>query len=342
MLAQLGAEVTKVEPPGGDPFRNFGIRYNGHSAAWLNTNHGKASVHLDLKKPDGLEALHSHLQTADVFIQNWRPSVAEGLGLGADTLLATYPQLVYVGITGFGDSGPRASVAVFDTIIQAASGLTHLESAGERPSPMRSYVADKITACFATQSVLAALLARTKSGKGARIDLAMLDVLAYFDFPDLCQDRTFLAPAPQQTLARGRSNILKTSDGFVAVAPVSGRQIGAAVTAVGHPEWIPELKSLGSPTLLTNMLYDRLESETIGVSTLEALAMFRKHDVPATEAMTIDRHFSDSQTLHNEIYSSSESPAGPIRRVRYPARLNGRHLPVVVPAPNLAPSSADT
>jgi crotonobetainyl-CoA:carnitine CoA-transferase CaiB-like acyl-CoA transferase len=173
------------------------------------------------------------------------------------------------------------------------------------------------------------------SGQGSVLDLSMLDVMAYFDFPDLCQDRTFLEPAPQRNLGRSRPGILETQDGFIAVAPVSGRQIGGAVEAVGHPEWRQELREAGSPSELTQLLYDRLEKMTIENTTAHWIERFHAHDVPAIPVLTVDQHFDDPQTLHNEIYSEAQSPVGPVRRVRYPLRVNGRVLPPLGPAPKL-------
>jgi crotonobetainyl-CoA:carnitine CoA-transferase CaiB-like acyl-CoA transferase len=163
----------------------------------------------------------------------------------------------------------------------------------------------------------------------------MLDVLAYFDFPDLGQDRTFLdADAPHE-LRRGRSGLLETSDGFLAVSPVSGRQIGAAVTAVGHPEWKDDLKQIRHPTELTDALYDRLETVTRLQPTAHWLEVFAQHDVPAAAVMTLDEHLDDEQVLVNAIYSNGGSPVGPVRQVRYPARVDGHLLRPAGDAPDL-------
>jgi crotonobetainyl-CoA:carnitine CoA-transferase CaiB-like acyl-CoA transferase len=326
MLAQLGAEVVKVEPPGGDPLRRFGVTRESVSAMWVNLNQGKRLVTLDLKSEEGHRRMLDLLDEADVFVQNWRPGVAASLGLDAGVLSERNPSLITLAISGFGDTGPKASTPVFDVLLQAASGLAVSESTPDGPRALRSLIADKTTAGFAVQAVLAALVSRAASGRGTNIDLAMLDVMAYFDFPDLCQDRTFLSPDAQITLEKGRTGLLETSDGYVAVAPTSGRHIASALAAVGHPEWKEELKRTNSPTALNNLLFDRLETITRTGSTDEWVQSFLDHDVPAAAVISIDQHLADPQTVNNHLYEEVDSPVGPLRRVRHPAQMGGEYL----------------
>jgi crotonobetainyl-CoA:carnitine CoA-transferase CaiB-like acyl-CoA transferase len=339
MLAQLGARVIKVEPPRGDPARRYGLRHRGLSALWVNVNHGKQSVVLDLRDDGDRQTMLGLLADADVLLQNWRPGVAESLGLGHATLESVNPRLINVAITGFGDSGPRASVPAFDVLIQAAAGLAHYEADDHGPRPARSFVADKVTANIAVQMVLAALFDRTRTGRGSRIDLSMFDALAHFDFPDLGQDRTFLPPAESISLARVRNPLLRTIDGHVAVAPVSRRQIHAALEAVGHPEWKEDLDAVTSTTELATMLLDRLESVTMTSGTAAQWERkFLDHDVPAATVLSLDEHFADAQVEHNALYETADGPAGPVRRVRHPARINGQDLPAIAPAPAFRPA----
>jgi crotonobetainyl-CoA:carnitine CoA-transferase CaiB-like acyl-CoA transferase len=334
MLAHLGAEVVKVEPSEGDPVLRYGIRHERISALWVNVNHGKRILHHDLRSNEGQRAIHSLLENADVFLQNWRPGVADSMGLGADELCARYPRLIWTGISGFGPNGPRAGAPAFDPLIQATTGLSDFEAIGGNPTWLRSALADKVTSAYAVQTILAALLNRSRTGRGARIDLSMLDVMAYFNFPDVGRDRTFLAPEAAVNLPAGRSAVVKTSDGYLTIAPVSGRQFKAALEAVGHPEWMEDLKRTNNVVELTNLLYDRLESITRTAPTSEWEERFRQFDVPATAVLTKDEHMDDVQTIHNAIYSEIDSSAGRIRRVRYPAVVDGQEL-LPVPAPDL-------
>jgi crotonobetainyl-CoA:carnitine CoA-transferase CaiB-like acyl-CoA transferase len=334
MLAELGATVIKVEPPSGDPMRSFGLRHHGLSALWVNVNHDKQSVAIDLKSVQGHSYMLELAAAADVLIMNWRPGVAENLGLGDEVLVAKNPQLIRMVISGFGETGPRAKEPVFDVLLQATTGLAAMEADDAHPTALRSLVADKTTAVFAAQSILAALYQRTRTGVGSRISLAMLDVMSYFDFPDLCQDRTFLDGTGRQ-LRRTRSALLPTEDGFVAISPVSGRQIGNTCTAVGHPEWIDDLKQIAEPTTLMNELYNRVETVTVTGPTSRWLELFARYDVPAAQVLSADEHFADPQVVHNDVYSTAQSPAGPVRRVRHPAIFDGQILGSRSPAPSL-------
>jgi crotonobetainyl-CoA:carnitine CoA-transferase CaiB-like acyl-CoA transferase len=335
MLAELGADVVKVEPPRGDPMRTFGLRHNGLSALWVNCNHDKQSVVIDLKSADGHKQMLDLVASTDILIQNWRPGVAESLNLPSELLQERNPRLIQLIITGFGGTGPRSRTPVFDLLLQATSGLAAMEATETQPTAVRSLVADKATATFGVQAVLAALIARERTGNGSRAELAMLDVMAYFDFPDLGQDRTFLAPEVRHELRRGRPAILRTSDGYLAISPVSGRQIGNTVAAVGHPEWKDDLKQLVDPTELMDEVYNRVEQVTRTGPTAHWLGLFEEFDVPAAAVLTPDEHFADPQVQHNRLYTTTDSPAGPVRRVRYPALFDGQVLAPRRPAPAL-------
>jgi len=326
MLRHLGAIVLKVEPASGDAFRRFGLTYRGMSATWANANQGKRSRFLDLKSAEGRGELDALLETADVVLQNLRPEASAALGLDGATLASQFPRLIQVALSGYGDSGPKSSLPVFDGLIQAATGMAAAES-DVRPLPTRAYVVDKISALFVTQSVLAALVARETTGRGSRVDLAMLDIMAFFNFPDHGQDRTFLPPAPLRDEKPARGGFLRAADGYIAVVPVAGRHVLACLDVVGHPEWRDRLKACPNTVELTALLYELMESETQRRPVREWEALFKAHDVPATGVLSFDQHLADPQTLHNRIYAEEEGPLGPMRTVRYPARIDGRYLP---------------
>ena len=181
LLADLGARVIKIEQPGkGDDTRAWGPPFlEGESAYFLSVNRNKESVTLNFKHADGLAVLHQLIAKADVLVENFRPGALTRLGLDSDALAARYPRLVYCSISGFGHTGPRAPEAGYDAVMQAEGGLMSITGSADGP-PFRLGVAiaDIVTGMFAAQGVTAALFARERTGRGQKVDLAMLDSVA--------------------------------------------------------------------------------------------------------------------------------------------------------------------
>uniref|UniRef100_A0A7C1SYU6 CoA transferase n=1 Tax=Agrobacterium albertimagni TaxID=147266 RepID=A0A7C1SYU6_9HYPH len=179
-LADLGADVIKVERPGeGDPFRAFkGGLYSPHFQTY---NRNKRSIALDTRNPEDLEVFHALISSADVFIQNFRPGVAEKLGAGETELRALNPRLVYCAISGFGTSGPARDRPAYDTVAQAASGFLRLVTPPDRPRVIGPALADAVTGHYAATGILAALIERGQTGKGRRLDISMLEAMSHFN-----------------------------------------------------------------------------------------------------------------------------------------------------------------
>ena len=194
-LGDQGADIIKIEQPnGGDFSRQVATRRAGFSASFLNNNRNKRSVTLDLKATADLEAVHTMVEKSDVFIQNFRPGVAERLGLGYDALSALNTKLIYVSIAGFGHTGPLAQQPVYDPLIQAISSLTTVQAGSDedRPRLVRTILPDKLTGIQTSQAIAAALFAREKSGKGQHIQISMLDVLIAFLWSSDMNGHTFV------------------------------------------------------------------------------------------------------------------------------------------------------
>jgi crotonobetainyl-CoA:carnitine CoA-transferase CaiB-like acyl-CoA transferase len=341
VLAQLGARVTKIEPPNGDPGRRFGRRQDGLSVMWINVNHGKDTLVADLKTDHGRRLLADTVASADVFIQNWRPGVADRLGMDDARLRHANARLIHLAITGFGADGPYAATPSFDSLIQAVSGLADAE-AFDLPSPVRSYLADKVTAMAAVQAVLAALYERQRTGLGTYLEMSMLGVMAHFNFADLAQQHTFLDQAdPVEGNPRRRSCCLRTSDGFIALAPVTWSQVMRTITTVGRPDWADDLRALPVADLPAE-LFDRLETQTPEHTTADWLARFSAADVPASPVPTFQAHFDDPQVRHSEAYEQIDTALGRVRRPRYPLLIDGSPLPAVASAPMFAPPTAES
>ena len=179
-LADLGADVIKVERPGeGDPFRAFkGGLYSPHFQTY---NRNKRSIALDTRKKDDLAVFEALIKTADVFIQNFRPGVAEKVGAGEEALRALNPRLIYCAISGFGTSGPARDRPTYDTVAQAASGFLRLVTPPEKPRVIGPALADAVTGHYAATGILAALVERGVTGKGRRLDISMLEAMSHFN-----------------------------------------------------------------------------------------------------------------------------------------------------------------
>ena len=324
MLGDLGADVVKIEPPGGDPNRRFGHVVDGNGMLFANTNRAKRSIVLDLKVGADLAALESMLASADVLVENWRPGVADRLGLSDRRLAELNPRLIQLSITGYGADGPLGSRGAFDSAVQALSGLAWHNQHGGVPELTRSYLVDKTTATFAVQGVLAALLQRARTGEGLRVDVNMLATAAYFNFPDVFEARTVVSDtaAVKPEANPGSLTLIPTADGHIVVAPSSGSHVRRACDAVGHPEWIGDLKTLRGFEQLAPELMARLASVTVSESTAHWVAAFELHDVPVAPVLDLDGHLEHPQVVHNAIYRTVEHHSlGPMRAPEHPVVL---------------------
>jgi CoA:oxalate CoA-transferase len=178
VLADLGARVIKVEPPGGDEARGFGPFVEGQSLYYASVNRGKEGIALDLKQPEGVALARDLCARADVLLENFRPGTMARLGLGYDDLAARNPRLVYCSVSGFGHRGPRAGQGAYDVIIQAVSGLMSLTGPeGGPPVRVGASLGDLVPALYAVAGVMAALYARERTGRGTFLDIAMQDAV---------------------------------------------------------------------------------------------------------------------------------------------------------------------
>ena len=339
MLADLGADVVKVEPPRGDPYRRFGRPKTAVSPEFFNVNRGKRGVTLDLKSEDGVAGFRRLLAKSDVLVANWRRGVSDRLGLSDQSMAADNPRLIRIYVSGYGPSGPYADLAAFDYIIQARGGHAAMEGDADEPRLTAGFLVDKITAAFAAQSVLAALYERERTGTGCAVDLAMFDALAYFDFPDLYARRTFVdhQPIEPRNPQVAANRPVKAKDGYVEVAAVTASQIRNAMTALGHPEWAEMILAEPDGTSLSRAVIAHLDRALATMTMADALARFAELDVPAAPCVQPDDYLADPQVAHSEIYEiADDTILGRVRRVRHPARsVKWGRLSASGPAPGI-------
>ena len=217
MLADQGADVIKIEPPGwGDGVRRLGASRNGLSAIYAMINRNKRSLALNFKHPRGKELLIQLVKNSDVLLQNYRPGKLDRVGLGYEDLKEVNPDLIYTSISGMGSVGPYASQRVYDYVIQGLSGVLDAQAEGGDLKMVRTIIYDKVTALLTSQAITAALLARERGQGGQHVELSMLDGAVYFNWPDLMWNFSFKGQGAQ--LAGDLADIYeisKTQDGAI-------------------------------------------------------------------------------------------------------------------------------
>jgi crotonobetainyl-CoA:carnitine CoA-transferase CaiB-like acyl-CoA transferase len=329
ILADQGADVIKVEnPDGGDATRSASNRRNGLSASFLNTNRNKRSVALDLRDPAAKQALLRLVATADVFIQNFRPGVAERMGFGEVALRAVKPDIVYVSISGFGETGPYAGKPVYDPIVQAMSGLATIQAGSdtERPRLVRTILPDKLTAVTASQAITAALLARERSGQGQHVRLSMLDAVIAFLWASDMGSQTFADDeAPRQEAASRIDLIYETATDYITAAVQTDRQWLGLTRALGKPEWLDDPR-FRTPALRQENVDDRLAMTQAVLKTRPAaewLEVLTREDVPCAPVLTRSALIHHPQVRANGIVVETEhEEAGLLRQARPAARFS--------------------
>jgi len=330
MLADQGAEVIKVEnPAGGDFTRSAANRQGDMSALYLNNNRNKKSVALNLKEPEGREALLKLVTTADVFVQNFRPGVIERMGLGEEDLRKVAPDLIMVSISGFGDSGPYAQRPVYDPLIQGLSGLATVQagSDGRRPQLVRTILPDKLTGVTAAQAITAALFARERTGEAQHVRLSMLDAIIAFLWSSDMGSQTFVhADMPQQEAASFQDLIYETTTGYITIAVQNDREWQALIRAVSRPEWAedPRFKTAELRQQNIDARLDLIQSVIRTESAEHWLAVLEKEQVPCAPVLTRTQMLNHPQVQANKLLVNYEHPhAGTVRQTRSPARFSG-------------------
>src|SRR5580704_445593 len=348
ILGDQGADVIKVEnPDGGDATRSASNRRNGLAASFLNTNRNKRSVALDLRDPAAKEALLRLVATADVFIQNFRPGVAERMGFGEVALRAVKPDIVYVSISGFGETGPYAGKPVYDPIVQAMSGLATIQagSDSERPRLVRTILPDKLTAITASQAITAALLARERTGKGQHVRLSMLEAVVFFLWPSDMGDQTLVGDEPPtQEKASATDLVYETSDGWITVAVQTNAQWVALTETLGRPEWLDDPR-FSTPALRQTNVEARLAltQEVLKSGSAEHwLDVLTKAGVPCAPVLTRNQLIRAPQVEALGLVVETDHPkAGWLRQARNAARFEGTPADIRRGAPALGEHSAE-
>jgi crotonobetainyl-CoA:carnitine CoA-transferase CaiB-like acyl-CoA transferase len=342
ILGDQGAEIIKVEPPdGGDHNRAGSHRRGGFSAGFLNANRNKRSIVLNLKHPGALAALKRLAATADVFVQNYRPGVAERIGVGEDAIRAAAPNIVYVSISGFGEKGPYAEKPVYDPLIQGFSGLATVQAGSDeaRPRMLRTILPDKLTAITASQAITAALLARERTGQGQHVRLSMLAAVMQFLWASDMASQTFVEDRlPPQEAASSTDLVYQTEDGYITVAVQTDRQWRGLTEALERPEWLQDPR-FATPALRAENVDARLamtQEALLRRPSAEWLERLTAADVPCAPVLTRNAVIAHPHVQAMAIVEEISHPrAGRLRQARPAARFSATPSGIRLPAPAL-------
>ena len=330
ILADQGADVIKIEAPRrADHVRRAGYSQQDFSAAYLNNNRNKRSLCVDVKSPEGRNLLLRLVATADVFVQNFRPGVMQRLRIDHDDLRAINPRLVYVSMSGWGETGPFAHKPVYDPIIQALSGLASVQGGADdaRPRLVRTIVPDKVTGITAAQAISAALFARERTGEGQHVRLSMLDAVVAFLWSSDMGSQTFVGrEVPVATAATFIDLIYETKSGYISVSVMSDDQWSGLAHAVGHPEWLED-ERFRTPAGRDRHANERLEltqSALLQRTADEWLTLLDAAGVPCAPVLTRSQMVVHPQVRSTGIVTETDHPhAGRLRQARNAARFEG-------------------
>lgn len=330
ILAEQGADVIKVEPPRhGEESRQLANYRAGISALYVNCNHGKRSIGIDLKNAAGLDLFYELARRADVLVQNWRPGAAERLRIGYDDLRAINPGIVYASIAGFGFDGPYSARRGYDPIFQALTGYVTAQINPEIPIPdlMRNAVVDKATSYALAQGITAALFARERGSGGQHVRISMLDAGLAFFWPDGMLRHTLIGDDVQNLVVPGeRYQLMATADGQIVMWTSTAEQMRAALRAVGRADLADAPRQRGVAMISEESQIERAAAIRDGLAAMTTEEAYRRlieHEVAAAPVLTHPEVLVDPQITHNGCIEEAEHPVyGRYRRVRAPVHFS--------------------
>ena len=349
-LADMGADVIKIEPPGeGEPTRQLGAAHkNGHSATFMTMNRGKRGLAVDLKAPEGVELVRKLAATSDVFVQNYRPGVVERLGLDHRTLLGMNPRLVYCQISGFGNTGPYASRGGYDLIAQGMSGVISVTGDEDGP-PAKSGIplADLSAGLFAAYGILAALEHRDRTGEGQLVDTSLLEAaMALTVWESAEYWTTGKAPKPMGSAHRNSApyQALRASDGYFNVGAANDKLFAAFCAVLERQDLLSDPRFSSRSTRLEHrkVLQSEIEAVTKKETRAVWLSRLEKAGVPAGPINDYAEALADPHALARGMVVDLVHPgAGAIKALGIPVKLSETPGAVDRPAPLIGQHTAE-
>jgi crotonobetainyl-CoA:carnitine CoA-transferase CaiB-like acyl-CoA transferase len=349
MLADMGADVVKIEQPRGDSNRTLGAAQNpGMAALYLTCNRNKRSMVLDFRQPGARDALLEMIKTADVFVHNNRPQVMTKLGLDYADLKQVNPKIIYCGAYGYSKKGPYGAQGALDDSIQAVSGIAMLNKLvlGE-PRYLPTVVADKTTAITLVYGVLAALFHRERTGEGQELEVPMFETMVNFVMAEHLWGMTFDPPKGAPGYTRLMSHHRKpypTRDGYIAILPYLDAHWEKFCKLTGHPELIdePRFRTLADRVRNIDDTYSKTGEIMATRTTKEWLALFDKSGVPMTVVNTLEDLATDPHLVATGFWQFQEHPTeGRLRMPSFPVNFGSTPADIRRPAPRLGEHTAE-
>src|ERR1700688_1608766 len=324
MLADMGAEVIKIEPADGETMRNRPPLRNNFSSVFGQLNVGKKSLVLDLKSPPAVEVIRRLATSADILVENFRPGVMRRLKLDYGSLQQLNPKLIYCSISGYGQTGPSAELAAYAPVIHAASGydMAHLsyQPGRSRPDYCGIYHADVLTGVYAFGAISAALYQRHGSQKGQHIDVSMLESMLSLTLNELQWSQFEVKPTHRPMFGP-----VETADGYLMLAIASEKTFQSLINVIGHPEWIADPRFARYSDRRDNWadLMDGVEIWSRTLTTGKCLTELNSHGVPCSAYRTVAEALSDPQIAHRGALSEVRDAGGTFKVLNLPFRMSG-------------------
>lgn len=343
-LADQGADVLKIEPVSGDITRRSRApidKKGEFSALFISSNRGKRSLAIDVKSEAGREVLAKLVAKADVLVQNFRPGTMERLGLGVDDLRRRHPRLIYVSISGVGDTGPYVKKRVYDPIIQGLSGFADIQSqpVTNRPQMIRTIVCDKTTAMMTAQAVAAALYAREKTGQGDHIQVAMLDTMISYLWPEGMMQYTVVGAEAKAADQNDRPDLVfKTSDGYLTCGTISDSEWQGFCRATGDLELAKDERfaTPGARSVNATARINKMQEYISQHTTAEWLERLDAADVPCAPILRRSEIIHNEQVVARDLIVELDQPTvGKIRQPKPAARFELNEAVIGGPAPRI-------
>lgn len=341
MLADQGADVIKVEPPGGEQMRHLGTPHHGVTAMFYSCNRGKRSIALDLKHDAGKDVLRDLIRNSDVLLQNFRPGAMERMGFGEAAVRQLNERIIYVSISGFGEHGPYAHKRVYDPVIQALSGATDIQANRDtgKPAMFRIIIADKVTSITAAQAVTSALFHRERTGQGQHVRLSMLETMLAFFWPEGMSGLTFADNEYDVTRGQGTMDLVfEARDGYLTAGAISDSEWQGMCRALEREDLIQDERFATASARGRNADERKriMAGEIARWNRDEILARLDGNDVPCAPLLTRLELMTHEQVLVNGSIDRSTWPEfGEVRQAVPAAHFSAAPSAIRRPAPKL-------